>query len=525
MKVLVCDPIDEEGVALLRREGVQVDVAPHLSRDELLQRVDDYDALVVRSETRLTREVLARGKKLQVVARAGVGLDNIDVDAATRQGIIVVNAPTSNTIAAAEHTLALILALARHLPQASAELRQGRWERESFMGTELRGKTLGIVGLGRVGTEVARRAAPFQMRLLGHDPFISVEHAHHLGVELVSLQEILQRSDFVTLHVTLTSATRHLIGAGELSLMKPTARLINTSRGGVVDEEALYGAIQEGRIGGAALDVFTQEPPKPHPIFQDPRVIVTPHLAASTTEAQAGVAVDVAQGILDVFRGQAPLYGVNTPLATPETVAALAPFVPVATAVGKLASQMTEAQPRTLEITYSGELASHEASFLNAAVLRGFLELLTEERVNLVNAHLVAQSRGLHILEHKQPEAESYTNLITLDVHTSDGPTSIAGTLVRGQAHIVSVNAYSVDMVPTGGYWLVISHRDRPGMIGNIGTVTGENDINISSMQVSRQEARGPALTVLGLDEPVTERAMQLIAQIRDIHKVRLIRV
>ncbi|MBI4236783.1 MAG: phosphoglycerate dehydrogenase [Chloroflexi bacterium] len=524
MRVLVADPIAPEGTDLLQRQQVETDVKTGLKPAELLALVPDYDGLIVRSETQVTREVLAAGRRLQVVGRAGVGVDNIDVGAATDIGIVVVNAPSSNTIAAAEHTVAMMLALARHIPQAHASLQAGRWERRRFVGTELRGKVLGIVGLGRIGAEVARRAAAFGMRLLGFDPFISVESARHLGVELVPLAQLMAQSDFITLHTPLTEATRALIGSEALQRIKPGAAIINCARGGIVDEEALYRGLVEGRVGGAALDVFSQEPPQAHPLLQHPRVIVTPHLGASTVEAQANVALEVAQQVLDVLQGRTPPYAVNAPLVGPEALAGLTPYIPVALAVGALASQMADGQPAGLAISYRGEVAEFQTAVLKAAVLRGFLERSSEQRINVVNADLVARRRGLHVEEHTGVgNADPYSNLLTVEVTTSEGRTRVAATLMRNEVHIVQIDAYRVDMVPTGGPWLILNHRDRPGMIGAIGTITGENDINIASMQVSREASRGPAMTVLGLDEPITPVQVARVAAIPDVHRVRVV--
>lgn len=524
MRVLIADPIAQEGVDLFTEHGFEVDQKTGLTPEDLLKAVPEYDGLVVRSETRVTREVLKAGRKLQTVGRAGVGVDNIDVDAATEQGVVVVNAPSSNTIAAAEHTVAMILALARHIPQAHASLEEGEWARRRFMGTELRGKVLGIVGLGRIGTEVARRAAGFEVEIVGYDPFVAEEHAQHIGVEIVDFDELLRRSDIVTLHVPKTEGTKHLVGVDEIQQMKPGSFLVNCARGGLVDEDALYQALETGALGGVALDVFSEEPPKNSPLFKHPRVVVTPHLGASTTEAQSSVAREVVEQMLDVLEGRTPRYAVNAPLVPAETIKELAPYIPVSLAAGRLASQLTDGQPARLTIAYRGEVAQFETAILRATVLRGFLERSSEERVNIVNASLTAQRHGLHVEERKsEEETPPYTSLLTVEVKTSAGEASVAATLTRNDVHIVQIDAYHVDIVPSGTPWMIISHTDRPGMIGNIGTITGENDINIASMQVSREKARGPALTVLGLDEPVDDDQIAAIARIPDVHRVRIV--
>ena len=520
MKVLVCDPVAEEGLKLLQAKH-ETDVNLGLKPDELVKIIGEYDALVVRSETKVTKPVLEAGKKLQVVGRAGVGVDNIDLEAATQQGIIVVNAPTSNTFSAAEHTMALMLAMARQIPQATQSLREGRWDRATFQGVELRDKTLGVVGLGRVGTEVARRARGFDMELLGYDPYVSPEHARNLGVEVVSLEDLFTRSDFITVHTPLTGSTRSLIGPDEIRTMKKGVRLLNVARGGIIDEDALKKAIEDGHVAGAAIDVFPVEPVTDNPLFQIQDVVVTPHLGASTVEAQTNVSTDVAQQIIDVLENRPPRYAVNIPLVPPETLAFLRPYVDAAEAVGKLAGQLFRSPPSGLTIRYAGELAQHDTAVLKAAALGGFLATVSEERVNIVNADIIAQSRGLHITELKNPEAENYANLVTVEVGTGDGTTTVSGTTMRGQTHIVRINDYWLEMVPTGEHWLIVEHTDRPGMIGNIGTVTGEQGINISSMQVSRLKSGGPAMTVLAIDEPVGDAEKKQIEQIENVGRVQ----
>jgi len=398
-RVLVCDPIADDGIAALKRFGAQVDVRTGLTLEELLAAVDSYEALIVRSETRLTREVIEAAGSLQVIGRAGIGVDNIDIQAATEKGVVVVNAPTGNIISAAEHAIALMLALARHIPEANASLKAGRWERERFRGLEVRGKTLGIVGLGQVGSEVARRARGLEMRVLAHDPFVPEERARGLGVELVSFEELLRESDFLTVHTTLTEGTRRLIGEAELQKMKPTARIINTARGGIVDEEALEAALTDGRLAGVALDVFETEPLTSHPLFGNQKVVVTPHLGASTTEAQERVSLDVAEQIIAVLKGDPAQYAVNAPLISAETYAYLAPYIPVASEAGSLAVQLCQGQMERIEIDYSGEIAQHDLTPLRAAIVGGLLAPISEEHVNVVNVDIVAARRGMSITE------------------------------------------------------------------------------------------------------------------------------
>jgi D-3-phosphoglycerate dehydrogenase len=524
MKILIADPIAQEGIDALRAHA-EVDIRTGLSQDELIAAIGDYDAIVVRSETKVSAQVIEAGQKLQVIGRAGVGVDNIDLEAATRKGIVVVNAPAGNTISAAEHTIAMMLSLARHIPQANVQLKAGVWRRQDFLGTELRNKTLGIIGLGNVGSEVARRAGGLEMRLITYDPFVSIEYAHNLGVGLVSLEELLKESDFITMHTPLTGTTKGLIGAKELAMVKPTVRIINCARGGVVDEEALFKAVNEGTVAGAAIDVFTEEPAKDSILFKSDKILVTPHLAASTAEAQAGAAMDVAEQVITVLKGEPAKYAVNTPLISPETLAVVGPFLGVTHQVGRLLYQLGEGQMSTISIKYEGEIANHDTAALKAAVLGGLLETISEERVNLVNANIIAQRRGLKITEHKDPSCENYGNLITLEVTTSTGTITVAGTVMRGEPHIVKVNNYWIDVVPRGGYLLISEHRDRPGLIGAVGTILGNADINISSMQLGRLEPRGSALLVLELDEPVDEELLLKLQALPEIHTMKLVQL
>ncbi len=524
MRVLVTEAIADEGLEILS-SCAQVDVRLELEPEEILAVISDYDALVVRSQTQASAEIIEAGKNLQVIARAGVGTDNVDIEAATRRGIVVVNAPTGNTISAAEHTIALMLALARHIPQANALLRSGVWRREDFMGTEVRNKTLGIIGLGGVGSEVARRARGLEMKLIAHDPFISVDHARNLQVELVSFKQLLKESDFITLHLPLTASTKGLIGAKELSLVKPQVHIINTARGGLIDEPVLVKAIREKRVAGAAIDVFPEEPATSSVLFESDNIIVTPHLGASTTEAQVMVARDVATQIVDVLKGQPARYAVNAPFISPEALAVLAPFIRAVATTGKLASQLAEGQMNTIQIRYEGEVANYDTNVLKAATLGGILEEVSEERVNLVNANIIAAHRGLSVVEQKEATCENYASLFTIEVATNRGVTAVAGTVMRGELHIVRVNNYWLDIVPTGGYFLFSDHRDRPGLISAVSKVTGDADVNISSMHVGRLKPRGKALMVLSLDEPLSEEHLKQVLSIPDVYTAKLVKL
>jgi D-3-phosphoglycerate dehydrogenase len=524
MKVLVADPIAQEGIDILS-EYAQVDVKARLKPEEIISIISDYEAIIVRSQTKVTADIIEMGKKLQVIGRAGVGVDNIDIDAATLKGIVVVNAPTGNTISAAEHSIALMLALARHIPSANALLKTGVWRREDFMGAEVTGKTLGIIGLGNVGSEVARRARGLEMKLIVYDPFISADRAQNLQVELAPLEQLLREADFITLHIPLTKLTKGLIGAKELTMVKPTVRIINTARGGLIDEEALVKAVKENRVAGAAIDVFSREPCTESKLFESDRIIVTPHLGASTTEAQALAATEVAKQVIDVFKGQPARYAVNAPFISAEALPVLAPFLKVAATVGSLVSQLTEGQMRRIQIKYNGEIANYDTNTLKAVILGGLLEGICEERVNIVNANLVAARRGLKVVEQKEATCENYANLITVEVTTGIGVTTVSGTILREETHIVQVDNYWIDIVPTGGYFLFSDHRDRPGLIGAVGKITGDADINISYMNLSRLKPRGQALMILALDEPLPEEQRQQVLALPDVYTAKLVKM
>jgi D-3-phosphoglycerate dehydrogenase (EC 1.1.1.95) len=520
MKVLVADHISEEGLRPLY-DYAQVDIKPDLDPRQIKTIIGDYDALIVRSKTQVSADIIESGKKLKVIGRAGVGVDNIDIDAATRKGIVVVNAPTSNTMSAAEHTIALMLALARNVPQANAQLKSGKWQKEELVGTELRNKTLGIIGTGNVGSEVAKRAQAFEMHVIAHDPFVSADYARHLKIDLVPLDQLLREADFITLHVPLTASTKKLIGAKELAKLKPGARIINCARGGLVDEEAVIKAIKNGKLAGAAFDVFSQEPITDSPLFKEDKIIVTPHLGASTIEAQTGVARDISEQILAVLQEQFSKYAVNAPHISPELV----PFIQVATTIGSLASQLMEGQISSIHIKYCDEVTNYDCNPVKTAIISGLLQQASEERINLVNVSLIAAQRGLKISEEKETTCQNYSNLLTLEVNTNVGPTTISGTVRDNETHIVQVNGFWMDIVPTGGYFLFCDHLDQPGLVGAIGTIAGNADINISSMHLSRLKPRGPALMILALDEPLVEEQRQEILALPGIYTASAVKL
>jgi D-3-phosphoglycerate dehydrogenase len=560
-RILVADRIAQEGIDLLKRElpEAQIDIQPGLSHEQLLARIDKYSALIVRSETQVTSDILAAADRLKIVGRAGVGVDNIDTEAATRQGIMVVNSPTGNIVAAAEHTIAMLMALARHIPAANSSMKAGKWEKSRFLGVEVRHKTLGIIGLGKVGKEVASRGHGLEMQIIAHDPYVSQEHADTLGVTMLSLEEVLQQADFVTLHTSLISGpqgTRGLIGARELSLMKPGARLINCARGGLVDEEALLHVLNENRLAGVALDVFSQEPVRDDPVLRQllahERVIATPHLGASTEEAQVGVATDVAEQIVTVLRGGFPRAAVNAPLILPETLKVLEPYMRLVEQMGRLYTQLQPGPLSKVELSCSGEIANYDLRPLQAALIKGLLESVSDAHVNMINAQLLARQRGLEIIEQKSATPTAFTNLVTLSVLNANGHVSsfagkpgsgdeyvdvVSGTVMRGEPRIVRVGRYWAEFVPEG-YILFCRNPDQPGMIGRVGMVLGRAGVNIRHMDVGpiapaphyevhrgSERPRETALMIISVDDPIPNSALEEIGGSGDIFGLTLVKL
>jgi D-3-phosphoglycerate dehydrogenase len=503
MRVLVTEPLADSGLALLRDE-FDVDVRPDLAKDGLAGAIGDYDALIVRSQTKVTADVLERGTSLKVVARAGIGLDNVDVDAATRRGVLVVNAPQSNIVSAAEHTMALLLAQARNIPQANASTKAGRWERERFQGVELFGKTLGVIGVGRVGAMVAQRAAAFGMRVVGFDPYVTRERARDLGVELMpNLAALLVQSDVLTIHLPRTPETEGLIGEREFELMKDGVRLVNTSRGGIVDERALVEAVRSGKVAGAALDVFAEEPvPPAHPLLVFDNVVVTPHLGASTREAQDKAGTAIAEMVRLALRGEFVPYGVNVPAAAEVSDLARS-FMPLAGRLGALAVGLAEAPARSFDVEYLGPLAEHDTRALTLAVLKGALARIVHEPVSFVNAAMIARERGLSVSERTSPKSGPFVNLMRVRLDTEAGDVVVAGTVVGPDGErLVQVFDFDIDMAPAR-HLVFFLYEDRPGVIGRVGTLLGEAGVNIASMEVGRKAAGGPALMGLTVDSPI----------------------
>ncbi|MGE5507589.1 MAG: phosphoglycerate dehydrogenase [Chitinophagales bacterium] len=522
MKVLVADPISERGVARLQEGGLKVDVRTGLPAADLLGCIGDYDGLIVRSQTKVTADLIAAAGRLKVVGRAGVGVDNVDVGAATARGIVVLNAPEGNTVSTAEHTWAMLMAVARSLPQACQSLKEGKWDRKSFLGVELQGKTLGVVGLGRVGSQVARRAQAFGMRVLAFDPYLSAERAEQAGVEVATVGQIVEEADFITVHTPLTAETKHLFGAAEFARMKDGVRLVNCARGGIFDEAALLAALEAGKVAGAALDVFSEEPPTDFALVRHPRVIVTPHLAASTFEAQENVALDVAAEVVRFLRDEPVKNAVNLPSLPPELAGRVRPYLALAERVGRFAGQMLPGRIRRAEVLYQGGLAELPSAPLTAAAVKGLLDAILSEGVNMVNALYLAKERGIKLSEVREGE-DGYANLLRLQIVTEAGALSVAGSLFgAGEAHIVEIDGYQLNVAATG-HLLVTRHVDRPGVVGKVGTLLGEAGVNIAGMQVGRKVPGGEAVMVLAVDEPVPPETLAAIARVPGIDGARLV--
>ena len=518
MRVMVTDGIAEEGIDILRQEA-EVDVFGPQREEQLIDRLGSYDAILVRSSTRVTARAIAAAPRLRVIGRAGAGVDNIDVEAATRAGVVVVNAAGGNSVAVAEHTIGLMLCLARRIPQAHAHVLSGKWERSRFTGIELRGKTLGLLGLGRVGSEVARRAIALGMKVMAYDPAVSPEKMEAMGVIPAELGEVLPAADFLSIHVPLTRDTEGLIDDDAIAGMKKGAFLINCARGGVVDEGALARALKAGHLAGAALDVMCSEPPRAdHPLLGLDNVVFTPHLGASTREAQVSVAVETARTVLSVLRGELVSSAVNVPAPAPEDQVRLAPILPLATALGSFAAQWSDGMIAALRVTWSGEVSHLDTRPLLAAVLKGLLRPLLQEHVNAVNAALLARERGIRISEVRTEERDENPGLIEVETATSKGRRSVAGTLSPlGESRLIRIDGYYVD-APLTEFMLVCPHVDQPGIIGRVGTILGEAGVNISGMHVARLTKGGEAIMVLGMDSPVPGEALAQVSRVKGVH-------
>ena len=532
-KILITDHISEEGIRKLREFG-DVEIQVGVSEEELKARIAGYDALIVRSGTKVTREVIEAGTRLKVIGRAGVGVDNIDVDSATERGIMVVNAPGANTISAAEHTIGMLLSLSRKIPAANQSLKSGEWSRKKYMGVEVNGKVLGIIGLGRVGGEVAKRAKGLGMRVVAYDPFISQDKAGELGVSLMGFSEVLSISDFITIHTPLMKDTYHLIGKDEFEKMKEGVRIINCARGGIIDENALVEAIKSGKVAGAALDVFEQEPP---PMDSDllklDSVIVTPHLGASTEEAQRAAAIVIADEVIRALENKPVRNAVNMIYVEEELMGVIKPYLVLAEKLGRLSAQL---MPKTSRIeafnaSYEGELgvASMDTRLITGAMLKSFLSWFTDG-VNYVNAWAIARKFGIKVTESKSEEVENFSSMITLTLRTrgdAGGGLSktVSGTLFgKGDIRIVGLDNYRIDASPSG-FMLICSFIDKPRVIGPVCTILGDHNINIAGMQVGREKVGGKAVMVLNVDSSVGIEPMEEIKKVPNIIDVKLVRL
>ena len=522
-RVLVAEPLAERGLDAMRDAGLDVEVKTGLTPEELCAALPGVAALVIRSATQVNAEVLAAGTDLVVVGRAGIGLDNVDVAEATRRGVMVVNAPQSNILSAAEHTMALLLAQARNVPQANADLKGGRWNRSKWEGVELHGKTLGIVGLGRVGVLVAQRAHAFGMRLVAYDPFVSGDRARQLGVHLVdTMNDLVAASDFLTIHATKTPDTVGLVNAEVLEHAKPGMRLVNAGRGGIVDEVALAEAVRDGRMGGAAIDTFAQEPTTESPLFELDNVVVTPHLGASTSEAQDKAGETIAEQVVLALHGDFVPFAVN--VAASEASEVVRPFLPLAERLGRLFSGLAGGAPSTLELLYEGEIADYDCRVLTLSVLKGVLGSVVSEPVSFVNAPQLAEARGIAVRETKAADARNYVNLIEVRGTIGDREAQAAGTLFGKQQapRIVGIDEHTVDL-PPARHMLVVHNRDTPGMIGHVSTALGDAGVNISDMGVGRSPSGEAALMVIATDTLVTPETLANITAVPGIESARAI--
>jgi D-3-phosphoglycerate dehydrogenase / 2-oxoglutarate reductase len=512
-KVLIADAISDSGVSKLR-EGFEVDVKTGLSEAELVEVIPAYDALVVRSATKATRPVIEAGTNLKIIGRAGVGIDNVDVAAATERGVIVCNAPTSNIVSAAEHTIALLMAQARNIPQANASMKSGKWERSKFTGTEVYEKTLAIVGLGRIGTLVAERARGMGMKLIAFDPYTSEERAAQLGVELVpSIDEMLPRADFITVHLPKTKETIGMFGPEQFAKMKDGVRLLNTARGGIYQEDALVSALETGKVASAGIDVYPVEPCTDAPYFRFENVIVTPHLGASTEEAQDRAGDQIAELIAAGLRGEMVPTAVNIAPVPPEVMEKVGHYIPLAETLGSMVAQLSRAGVTDVDVLTVGGLAETDTRILRTAVLKGMLGRVTDEPVNFVNADYYAEQRGIKVTETKRSETHDYVNMVIVRASSAGEPVEAAAALVgkKNEPRLVSLFGYDLDMT-LGRFMAFLRYEDRPGVIGTVGGILGDAGINIATMQVGRTTKGGQALMGVEVDSPLTQELLSDIA-------------
>jgi D-3-phosphoglycerate dehydrogenase / 2-oxoglutarate reductase len=523
IKVLVTDPLEQKGLQILKDAGFEVKETGKLTPEQLCEVIEKYDAVIVRSGTKITREVIEKSSRLKIIGRAGVGLDNIDVETATHAGIIVMNAPEGNTLSVAEHTMAMLMALARSIPAANQSLKSGRWEKKKYMGAEIYNKTLGVIGLGRIGRRVSEIAGSLGMKVLGYDPYIDKNEMENSGIKFINLPGLLKQSDIITLHIPFNDSTNHLIGEEAFAEMKDGVMIINCSRGGIVDENALYKYITSGKVKGAALDVFEKEPPSAdNPLLNMEQVVVTPHLGASTKEAQVNVAQQLASQIVDSFTRKVVKNAVNMPSLDKNSMEKLKGYLSLGEKLGILLKQLTDNDIKEIGITYSGDIINYDLSLLKAHIIIGLLK--NKEKINSVNASLILKEKGIRIEEIRQETSVDFTNLVTVEVKNSQ-TASVAGTIVReGEGRIVKINGFSVEAAPEG-YLLICYNEDKPGIMGHIGNILGEKGVNIASMTLGRNRKGGQAITVLNLDQEIDKDVIKRIEEFPAIHSVKLVRI
>lgn len=531
MRVLVADKLEADGLKLLREEKkIQADIKLGLSPEALKKIIGDYDAVIVRSATRLTKDIIEQGKGLKVIGRAGVGVDNVDLDAATKQGIIVMNTPEGNTTATAEHTMTMMMALARKIPQACVSLSQGKWKREEFLGTELSGKTLGIIGLGRIGKEVAKKASQgFGMKVLAFDPFLTDQSIKPMGVSTCDFKALIKEADFITVHTPLTPETKYLINRAAFQQMKRGVRIINCARGGIIEEKALLEAIRSGKVAGAALDVFEKEPPDGNPLLKCSEVIATPHLGAATREAQENVSVAVVQQVVDALYNRAIRNAVNLPSLDPETYKILQPWIVLAERMGLIHTQLFGGKLREVTVRYCGEVTRYPVAALTVAVLKGLLAPISGGNVNFVNAPALARQRGIAVVESKITEAKDFANFIEIETSENHEKNNnrIMGTLFGNHdPRIVRINEFLLDSEPKG-YMLFIHNEDKPGVVGTLGNILGRNNVNIAAMTLGRikKQSKTMALTIINTDQNVPPKALAEIKKFPAIIDVKLVKL
>ncbi|MCL2121907.1 MAG: phosphoglycerate dehydrogenase [Clostridiales bacterium] len=520
MKILVCDPISELGVDILKKDDkILVDVKLNQSEEEIIAIAGEYQAIIVRSETKITKGIMEAAGQLKVIGRAGVGTDNIDVEFATKKGILVINAPDGNTISACEHTMAMILALARHIPQADQSLRRHAWDRKMYTGIELRGKTIGILGFGKIGSGIAVRCKAFGMKVLAYDPYTSKERAQLFGVEMTDRERIYREADFITVHMPLTEETKNMIAKEQFAMMKPNARVINVARGGIINENDLYQAIKDGVIAGGAVDVWSAEPMTEHPLFELPQMVVTPHLGASTEEAQINVALEVAEEITRVLHGLPVHNAVNIPFIPPEIMEKAKPFMDLVERLGKMAAYLADGTIQETDITFVGDFRDLDLKPMDNSYLKGLLRPIIDDEVNYVNAPVMARERGIRFTHVQSSGASDYANKVVATLSGKNWRHHLAGTVFQnGEAHIVEIDEYILDIRPSG-HIVFVPHVDQPKVVGPVGMILGENDINIAGMQLGRREQGGDALMIINVDTVVSGEVLQKIMTIPAVHK------